>query len=101
MIKHIVMWRLQDGAEGQDVKKYCRKIKETLEALREKIPQVQHLEVGVNITDAEYAADVVLYTEFATKEDLDLYQEHPDHKAVVPFLKAIAKERRFVDYETK
>jgi quinol monooxygenase YgiN len=98
MIKHIVMWRLKEsGADGAR-KENAKKLKAILESLREKIVEIKRLEVGINFAESESSADVVLYSEFASKETLDAYQKHPEHLKVVEFVKQVSAERRVVDY---
>ncbi len=45
------------------------------------------------------AADVALYSEFSTWDDLEAYQKHPEHLKVVSFVQEIRLERHVVDYE--
>lgn len=99
MIKHIVMWRLKEAAEGASKLENAAKMKAMLEALKPVIPQIQNLEVGMNMVEANAAYDVALYSEFAGLEDLDIYQKHPDHEACKEFIGKIVSERAFVDYE--
>lgn len=99
MIKHIVMWRLKETAHGNTKQENAKIIKEKLEALNGKIPGMLKMEVGIDFSKTESSADVVLYSEFETKEDLDNYQTHPEHKAVMPFVGEARLERRMVDYE--
>ena len=99
MIRHLVMWRLRDTAHGTTKEENARLIKEKLEALPGRIPQLRELEVGIDFSCSDNSADVVLTTAFATKEDLAAYQTHPEHKAVVPFILEACSERRVVDYE--
>ena len=99
MVKHIVTWRLKDSACGNDKATNARLMREKLEALRGQIPGLLHLEVGLDFSATETSADVVLVTEFATREDLTAYQVHPAHKAVGIFVREVVSERRFVDYE--
>lgn len=99
MVKHIVMWRLKTSAHGNDKATNARLIKQRLEALNGKIPGLLRLEVGIDFVAAEDSADVVLYSEFETREALASYLSHPDHKAVAPFVGAARSERRVVDYE--
>lgn len=99
MIKHIVMWRLKDFAEGMNKMGNAVKIKELLESLRGKIREIKHIEVGINITGADGSSDVVLYSEFDRTEDLNAYQKHPEHLKIVQFVKEVCEERRVVDYE--
>ena len=45
------------------------------------------------------AADVALYSEFASWDDLAAYQRHPEHLKVASFVQEIRLERHVVDYE--
>lgn len=98
MIKHIVMWRLRDEAHGNTAEVNARLIKEKLEALSGRIPGLGAIEVGIDCSRTEQSADVVLYSEFADREALDLYQGHPEHEAVKSFIGGVTSERRLVDY---
>ena len=99
MIKHIVMWKLKESAHGNTKDKNARLIKEKLESLNGKIPGMLKLEVGSDFSMGKESYDVVLYSEFKSKEDLNNYQNHPDHKAIMPFVGEAKEEKRVVDYE--
>ena len=99
MIKHIVMWTLKDQAEGRAKAENLVAMKALLEALPSLVPGVLELEVAVNPYGAVPPLDIVLYTVFAGKEDLQAYAVHPEHLKVVDFVKAVAAERRVIDYE--
>ena len=99
MVKHIVMWTVKDGSFGKTKKENGLKLKEMLEALKEKIPFIKKLEVGMNFSSDEAAYDIVLYSEFENKADLDRYISHPDHQALKDFIVNIRDKRCFVDYE--
>jgi len=99
VIRHIVMWRLKESAHGNDKATNARLIKEKLEALNGRIPGLLALEVGIDFAGSDDSADIVLYSEFESREALDNYQAHPQHKAVVPFVGEARIERRVVDYE--
>jgi len=49
MIKHIVMWKLKDFAEEANKAVNAQKIKE-----------IKHIEVGINIINSDASADVAL-----------------------------------------
>ena len=102
MITHIVMWTLKDAAEGNDKAANAAEMKARLLALPAKLPQVVEMRVGQGpeIFDSAPAADIVLYTTFRTKEDLNAYAVHPLHMEVVAFVKKVAAERRVVDFES-
>jgi heme-degrading monooxygenase HmoA len=100
MVTHIVLWRLKDAALGNDKATNARLIREKLEALRGRIPGLLRLEVGRDFSATDVSADLVLVTEFESRADLAAYQAHPDHQAVVAFVREVVTERRLVDYET-
>lgn len=99
MVKHIVAWRLKEEALGNKKEQNAKLIKEKLESLAGKIPGLLKLEVGINFTEDEYASDVVLYSEFESKEALVAYQIHPMHKDAAKFVLECRIERRVADYE--
>lgn len=100
MIKHIIVWRLKASAHGNDRAGNARLIKRQLESLRGKIPGLLTIEVGIDFSRTETSADIVLYSEFASRAALDAYQTHPEHAALKPFIQEVSEERRKVDYET-
>ena len=99
MIKHIVMWRLKDSAAGASREENAKKLKQSLEDLKDKIGDIKALEVGINFNASPAAFDVVLYSEFADMEGLDSYQNHPEHLKIVDFVGEIRTDRAVVDYE--
>ena len=101
MIRHIVIWKLKENANGNTKMQNAAMIKNKLEALAGRIPGIIKMEVGFDISGTEESGDIVLYSEFESKEALESYQVHPEHKAVMPFVKEARSERRLVDYEVK
>jgi len=99
MIKHIVMWTLKDEAADASKADNARTMKQMLEALAGLIPCLGKIEVGIDVFAAAPACDVILYSEFASRADLDAYQIHPEHQKVVAFVKQVAASRSVVDYE--
>jgi len=98
MLKHIVLFKLKEQAEGADKDQNARTLKAELEALAGKIPQIRKMEVGINTVSSEAAYDVAIYSEFADKGDLGIYQKHPEHMKVVELVKKVASGRAVVDY---
>lgn len=99
MIKHIVIWKLKDTAEGQDKWTNARTLKQKLEALKGQIPGLIRLEVGIDFSRTESSGDVVLYSEFKSRQALNTYQDYPEHEVIKAFVTGISEERRTVDYE--
>ncbi len=101
MIKHIVIWKLKES-DGESVKAAnAKKLKTDIEALKEEIPEIKNIEVGLNMSASDQSGDVVLYSEFNSLADLEIYQNHPAHQKVVEFVKEVVSERRVVDYDVK
>lgn len=99
MVKHIVLWRLKDFAEGADKAANAGKIKVALEGLQGRIPGLVSIEVGVDFERSAAAFDVALYSVFESREALAAYQVHPEHKKVADFILRVRSERAVVDYE--
>ena len=99
MIKHIVFWKLKEEANGQTKQENAQVIKQKLEALKGHIEGLIDIEVGFDFLHSPESVDVVLYSTFTDKAALDFYQQHPLHKAVMPFIGEARSERRVVDYE--
>lgn len=93
------MWKLKGEAEGRTKEENAKVMKAILEDLKSKIDVIQHLEVGINFTKSDAAFDVALYSEFKSREDLEKYINHPEHKRVVEFINKVREERYIVDYE--
>ena len=100
MVRHIVMWKLKDQAAGGTKLGNAELLKEKLESLNGKIPGMLKLEVGIGFSKTTDSWDVVLYSEFKSREDLNNYQSNPDHKAIMPFVAEVREERGMVDYES-
>ena len=99
MIKHVVMWKLKDSAEGNDKSINKVQIKEKLLELKQKIPQIESMEVGYNFNPSDAAFDVVLITTHKTVEMLKAYAAHPEHQQVAGFIGKVVADRKVVDFE--
>ena len=99
MLKHIVMWKLKDHAEGADRAANAIEMKRRLEECADIAPGTLKFEVALAQPGLEATYDVVLYAEFTGRAALQAYIDHPTHKAVVPFIGAIREGRQCMDYE--
>lgn len=91
VVKHIVVWTMKPETTAEQK----REMKDRLEALSGKIPELLTIEVGIDFSGETMS----LVSEFASAEDLAVYQAHPDHQSVVTFVKPLVAERCVVDYE--
>jgi Stress responsive A/B Barrel Domain len=96
-IKHIVMWKLR--GETLEEKAAARlKVKTAFEGLKGLIDGLKHIEVGIDVSDVDYACDVVLVSEFENMSDLKSYATHPEHLRVRNELGDLRIGRHQVDY---
>ena len=91
MIKHVVMWRLKD-------KSLAEEMKEKLLSLKNEIDVIVDIEVGINISKADSAYDIILMDSFKTEEDMEIYRNHPYHLKIVEYINGIVSDRASVDY---
>ena len=99
MIRHVVIWRFKAEAEGAPRADNLLRAKALLEQLPREIPGIQSFAVGINAADSPEAADLALVSEFESWDALRVYQDHPAHRRVVDFLRAVRTERRVADWE--
>ncbi|WP_428423834.1 Dabb family protein [Methylibium sp.] len=92
MIRHIVIWTLEDPADAP-------RFKALLDSCADLVPGMLAFEVGIRAPGLEANADVVLISAFADAAALDAYQRHPAHQAVAAQLGPMRRERRVVDFE--
>ncbi len=97
-LKHIVMWKLKDHAEGADKATNAVKIKLLLDSCANVVPGIIKFEAVIAQEGLEATCDVILYSEFESRAALDAYQEHPTHVAIKPFVGAVRESRQAIDY---
>lgn len=102
MIRHVVMWKLKDKAQGASKAKNAEKMKLILEGLKTNIEEIKNVEVGIHINDEEkdeQAYDVVLISNFESELDFTMYTRNAHHKKAVDFIESVTEKRHFVDYQ--
>lgn len=95
MITHIVLFKLKDGS-----KEAAAKAREALLGLNGRVPVLRHLEVGCDVVHSGRSYDIALMARFDSLEDLDAYQNHPEHVAVAEYMAKVREEAVAVDYES-
>lgn len=99
MLKHVVMWRFIEGAEGKSRSEHAQWMKEHLEALVGVVPEIRALEVGIDCNKGAAAYDAVLISLFEDAEALKRYKHHPAHLAISTYCKQVCESRTVVDFE--
>ena len=90
MIKHIVVWQIRENVSEEQK----REMKRRLETLVSRIPRVLKIEAGIDSENETMS----LYSEFTSKEALEIYQKHPSHREVVAFVRPLVVARCVCDY---
>lgn len=98
MLKHVVMWKFIDGAQGCSATEHALWMKDHLEALPALIPEIRQLEVGVNVSDSPMAYDAVLTLVIDDAEALARYRNHPAHQEISQHCHEVRSARVIVDY---
>jgi len=93
MVRHIVFFKLADSSEANK-----QLVKDRIMSMQGKMDFVKHLEAGINFSTEERAFDVLLMSDFETKEDLQMYATHPVHVEVVNFIKSLNAVSKVIDY---
>ena len=93
MIKHIVFTKFENPAEQ------APEASRQLLALKDKIPQIVTIETGLDVLHSERSFDLALIVTFNTREDLKIYDHHPEHEAVRAYIKAHRTATATVDFE--
>jgi hypothetical protein len=94
MLHHIVMMKFKPGISDDDVDRLAT----LLDALPDKIIEIQTYEFGRDIVRSERSYDFALVSGFANLEALQRYQVHPDHQAVVAHIRSICDDILAVDF---
>ncbi len=95
MLTHVVLFKLTDRTPEN-----ARQLQAKLLAMVGKIPQIKHMEVGVNVVSSDRAYDVALFQRFDSLADLQAYQQHPDHLDVLAYVKSVIAGSVAVDYDS-
>jgi hypothetical protein len=73
-------------------------VKTAFEGLKGRIKGLDHIEIGIDVSNVDYACDVVLVSEFADASALQAYATHPEHLRVREELGGLRIGRFQVDY---
>ncbi len=98
MIRHMVMWRLHDQAQGADKAANLAKAKDVLLSCAQVVPGIRTFEVATATPGMDCTHDLVLHMLVDDAHVLAAYQKHPQHQAIKPFMQAVVLERCCMDF---
>ncbi len=94
MIKRVSLFKLQrpDTTDTQ-------KVVDALLSMRDNVPSLANIEVGVNFSESDQAYDVVLMATFQDIKSLREFEQDPFHLEVKKLVVSLKRSRVVVDYE--
>jgi hypothetical protein len=95
MIRHIVLFKFKPETTPAEREQFIADMRQ----LADKVEVVQRLEVGLNFTDSPRACDIALTVDFADKDALQVYADHPNHLPVKQRAGELCSATYVVDYE--
>ena len=98
MIKHIVLWKFLDHAEGHTKEENMDIVRDKLTALLPIIPSIRSFEIGKDVLHSEMSYDMALIMTFDSLEDLEAYKIHPEHQKVSAYVKKVRSGRVSTDF---
>ncbi len=99
MVRHVVMWKFKESAEGCTKLENMEKVREGLFALLPIIPEIKKMEIGFDVKHTDASMDFMLLTEFDNMDDLGVYAVHPDHLKLSGFVREVVETRVVLDCE--
>ena len=93
------MWSMKKDSDLALKIANAMEVKKRLESLKPNIFKIKKFEVGVNFSNSSTACDIVLYSEFESREDLAHYMGHPKHLLVREYIDNVTGDHHVVDYE--
>ena len=98
-LQHVVAFKFKEDASKEQI----RKVEKVFVALKDKIPEIAHLEWGTNNSPEGLNKDFThcFIVTFHDEKGRAVYLPHPDHKAFVKILKPILADVFVIDFWAK
>ncbi len=94
MLKHVVFLKFRKDAPESAI----TEVEEGLGGLPSAIPEIKEFVFGRDVIHSERSYDLALVSSFDGLDELNRYQVHPTHQAVVVKIRAIAESILAVDF---
>lgn len=100
MVRHIILWKLNESLCADEKEMVKQGIKEGLEGLLGKIPGLTAIHVQKDNLLASATADIMLDSKFESEEALKEYSKHPEHlKVANDKVRPYTIQRSCLDFE--
>jgi hypothetical protein len=99
VLRHVVLFKFKDGATAEQVKG----VEEKFRALKSRIPEIQDLEWGTNVSPEKHSQGFThcFFLTFKDAAARDAYLPHPAHKEFGASLGPVLDKVLVVDYVSK
>lgn len=98
MVKHVLLFKLRDMSTPAEKMEVMQEIKRRLEGLKETVPAIETIEVGINANPKE-EFDIALVSTHADWDALAAYRDDPNHVEVARFIGQYREARSCADFE--
>ena len=99
MVKHIILWEIDEKFSNEEKQKIMEDAKRELEALKGKVPGLLEIKLQTEKLPSSNA-DMMLDSTLESEDALKGYQVHPDHVAAANgFVRPFTSKRLCIDFE--
>lgn len=99
MVKHVILWKLDDKYSDSQKQKIKKNIKINLEGLKGKIEGLSEIKVNIEGLSTS-TADLMLDSTFENEESLKNYSKNPFHVEVADtYVRPYTVQRSCLDFE--
>jgi hypothetical protein len=98
-LNHVVSFKFKSSASADDIKK----VEQAFSALKQKIPEIQSLEWGTNVSPEKHDKGFThcWILSFKSDKDRDTYLVHPEHKGFGKIVGPVLEDVFVVDFWAK
>lgn len=97
MLKHIVLWKFKEYAEGRSKAENLAIARERLLALKPLIPEIRVMDAGIDLLHTVMSYDLALIVTVDDSDALARYLDHPGHQAVSKLIGKLREQRVVAD----
>ena len=96
MVIHIAIFKFNPQHTKEQIDQAMKEVQD----LKNKIPQIIEIFAGNNVSKYSQGFTHAIVVKFKSKEDLEAYRAHPDHKPIAEKLDQMEADSIGIDFET-
>ena len=98
VLKHIVMWKFKDDAEGNTKARNMDLVSRRLRSLIGVVPSLIDLTIGQDVLHSSASFDMGLICTFQDIDGMLAYRDHPAHREISEFIARVTYDRVTADF---